>query len=191
MTTITLGDSILDDLLGVSASPVTKWPPSSFVPPAWDHPITAWTWELLAHGKQLPYEIPHFPDHLDIHDIAYRGVDHRVLLVGLKMTSERERPPMIGMPLTSDGTTWGGVVEIDGRDLLTHSAVYANGDEGRGAAVVSYAKTSGGLLVTFVAAVTVTEGMTVKRHTIDRYGKRVPGSLEEWVVQNGEVRRAG
>ena len=188
MNTTTFDDHI-SELLGLDATPA--WPPLGFTPPVWDHPATSWTWALLAHGKQLPYETPHFPDHLVVQDIGHRSVIQRVVLVGIHMFSRSERPPMTHIPRVGNGDAWGGVIELDGRDLLTQSGRYANGDDGRGAAVVSYAATSGALAVTFAAAVTVTEGTSIRRYAVDRYGGRVPGSFEAWVVENGEVRRAG
>jgi hypothetical protein len=82
---------------------------------------------------------------------------------------------------------WGGVVELDGVDLLARPDAWAPGDEGR-AGVVSYATRAGFLTETFAVAITATEGMTIERHVVDRDGQRVPGSSEAWRVEAGVVR---
>ncbi|MFZ0250988.1 MAG: hypothetical protein WAL61_13660 [Acidimicrobiales bacterium] len=188
MTTATLGDDIAE-LLGLSPSPTPAWPPPSFFPPSWDHPTTSWTWELLAYAKQLPADVAHFPAVLAAQDIVYRGVATRVVLIGVRLHAHLDRPPMTRSLRRGEDGAWGGVVELNGTDLLDRRDARAPGDEGR-AGVLSYATRAGVLTETFVVALTVTtEPMTIERHVVDRDGHRVPASSETWLVEAGVVRR--
>ena len=94
VTNTSTGDIDLDELLGLTALPVPAWPPREFTPASWDHPTSAWAHELLQFGKQLAPDIVHFPAILAIQEIHHCGVAHRVVLVGVRMTTRLERSPM-------------------------------------------------------------------------------------------------
>jgi len=167
--TTTLDHAFLDDVLGVAAS--SAWPPAGFTPPGID-PVGDWASALLAHAAATSSDDFHYP---------------RELLV-----SRRRDPPMVRTPRVGDEDgTWGGRVEVAGIDLFDQHALWAIGDGRRAVSLVRYLRTPTGLTSLRGVAVTATEGLRLRRYVVDRNGERVAGYLEEWLVADGEVRRAG
>jgi len=187
--TTTLDHAFLDDVLGVAAS--SAWPPAGFTPPGID-PVGDWASALLAHAAATSSDDFHYPRELRVHRIDHKGVVQHFLLIGTRLVSRRRDPPMVRTPRVGDEDgTWGGRVEVAGIDLFDQHALWAIGDGRRAVSLVRYLRTPTGLTSLRGVAVTATEGLRLRRYVVDRNGERVAGYLEEWLVADGEVRRAG
>jgi hypothetical protein len=182
-------DAFLADILG-DDDPAPPWPPEGFVTPPWVHPVSARAYALHRYGQQLRYEELHFPERLAVRAVEHAGVQHPIVLLGIRMMSRSSTTAAGRIPRTSDGRAWGGVVEIDGRDLFDRREVWAAGEDGQRAAVVTHDKSAEDITMTiFAVAVMASEGMKVRRYEVRQDGTSVEGSAETLAIEGGVVRR--
>ncbi|MFI5302682.1 MAG: hypothetical protein ACHREM_31725 [Polyangiales bacterium] len=194
MTTVVddLDDDFLSQLMrGAPAAPSVPWPPANFFPRAWEHPVVAWVDALHAHTASLAADTYVFPAALTVQPIEHRGTRRHLILIGLRAHSGEPPPKMGRVPVVGTDGAWGGVVQIDGRQLADCGELMAPGDYGGRAAVVSYEHGIAGTLTTLAVALVARESMVLKRHVVGREGRVVSGSTETWVVEGGAVRRIG
>lgn len=180
-------DPFLSGLFGDDAT-ASRWPPPSFVPRVGMHPAEEWVGELLRHGLALRTEILHFPDVLAVQEIEHRGIRHPVVLLGLRLMTRASQMSTGRVPRISDGGVWGGVVEIDGRDLLDRRDAWCDIEYAGKAAIVVHDKMAAGIVATFTVAIMAAEPMTIKRIVVGPDGS-VQGSDETWAVEGGQVVR--
>ena len=189
------GEGAFDDpfLVAVMGDDATapRWPPPSFVPRPGMHAAEEWAGELLRHGQAIRTEILHFPEVLAIQAIEHRGVRHPILPLGLRLMTRASQMSTGRVPRISDGAVWGGVVEIDGRDLLDRRDLWCDIEYAGKAAIVVHDKMAEGIVATLAVAIMAADGMRLRRYIVGPDGAVVQGSDETWVVADGQVRRVG
>ena len=177
------------ELLGDDSAEASPWPPESVRVGKGDHPLTEWAWALHRHGQELPRSTRVFPGTLAVQTVEHRGHPLSFVLVGLRMVTRADWPPSMHMPRVDGTTTYGGVIQVDKRDLLDARNLWSDGEDGRSAAVAAHEKTFDGILTTFAVAIRVDNPMNIRRYVVGPDGRQVPGSPEVWAVEDGQVRR--
>ncbi|MFI5299138.1 MAG: hypothetical protein ACHREM_13660 [Polyangiales bacterium] len=161
-----------------------------FDPPRWPDPLQERLEAFLDAGKSRDPAIVHFPAALEVTRVQVRGDDVSVVLLGFAAVCRPTWLSHARLPRVLGHDAYGGVVELDARDLLDLPDRWAVGGDGHRAWLLDYHYCDDGVQTTFAVALVATEGMKIRRHVVDRGGNVRLGSEEEWTVEGSTGRIA-